>query len=354
MAELINSFYNHVNFQFLRLEAQRRPNRPPLSHFHHFPAPVLGALMHYFTDTLYDRMGVLRGEYVITDSGQLLITREGEIVSGMDNQQDTHCARNTDQYAMELVNSPDHAYLVEHFDTFPLIERTPVLTHPYGINYFHFTLELMPMFRYFEDPIFTGFMIPKQLMALGFQVDLLRHIAPGKNVVGMQGPIRVNDPILCGGMFHEAGIHYVRQKMNIEVPAGTRRLYLKRPGTLTRKVGGGGMTPEMEAMLESEFGFEAISFGLGEYSIEQQAMLMAGAEVVLSPHGAAMTNMIYLTPKTTVIELINILTPRMMYASIAGALGLPYHCIYTPIIDENYRLVYDLDLFRKTLDAILS
>jgi len=354
MAELINSFYNHRDFQFLRLQAQRRPNRPPLSHFHHFPGPVLGALMHYFTDTVYDRMGVLRGEYIITDSGQLLITREGEIISGMDNQQDTHCARNTDQYAMDMVHSTDHAYLVEHFDQFPLVERTPVLTHPYGINYFHFTLELMPMMRYFEDPIFTGFMMPKQLMEHGFQVDLLRHIAPEKGVLGMQGPIRVIDPILCGGMFHEEGVHYVRNKMNLVVPGGKRRLYLKRPGTLTRKVGGGGLTPEIESLLESEFGFEPISFGLGELSIEQQAMLMAGAEVVLSTHGAALTNMIYLTPQTTVIELINILTPRMMYASIAGTLGLPYHCLYTPTIDEQYRLIFELDTFRKTLDAILS
>lgn len=88
------------------------------------------------------------------------------------------------------------------------------------------------------------------------------------------------------------------------------RIYVTR-GTVTRR----SVLNETDVLsfLEQEYGFKAVA--MDGKSIAQQAALFAGAEIVVAPHGAALTNLLFAQPSMKVIELIpNGYTNNCFYA----------------------------------------
>ncbi len=78
-----------------------------------------------------------------------------------------------------------------------------------------------------------------------------------------------------------------------------RRLYLSRSKSGTRSINN---EKELISFLEV-FGFEVTS--LEEMSLKEQASLVAKAEIIIAPHGAALTNIMYCRPGTKIIELFS-------------------------------------------------
>lgn len=99
----------------------------------------------------------------------------------------------------------------------------------------------------------------------------------------------------------------------------SKRIYISREQANRRRVAN---RDEIMKLLSS-FGFE--SYVLEELSVAEQAKLFANAEVVVSPHGAGLTNLMY-ARDTAVIELFGQRKKTTFYR-LATLLGFDYQAV---------------------------
>jgi capsular polysaccharide biosynthesis protein len=135
-----------------------------------------------------------------------------------------------------------------------------------------------------------------------------------------------------------------------QVP-GTRKLYLTRRNTHGRRV-----TNEEEVLpLLLEKGFEAVD--CGQLSYDEQVRMFSEAGVVVAPHGAALTNLLWSPPDTQVFEIFEPGTVRRCYWSLCGTLKHSYHCAIGKTCERTDReadMIIDLQDFAAALKKILS
>jgi capsular polysaccharide biosynthesis protein len=97
------------------------------------------------------------------------------------------------------------------------------------------------------------------------------------------------------------------------------RLYLNRTQVVHRKV-----ENESEIIeFLSRLGFRNLS--LETLSVAEQIELMAAAEVVVAPHGAGLSNIVFCQPGTKVIELLSPKAVNFMYWSLSNQVDLDYY-----------------------------
>lgn len=175
-------------------------------------------------------------------------------------------------------------------------------------NYYHFLLDVLPRFGVFQElmpgrsadaiyvPAVTRWQ--QQLLALTDfadvpRIETLKHRAVRADhlvVPCLPNPEEVAPP---------ATIEWLRSRL---VPHSTsdkpRRLYVTRGATPnTRR-----FVREAELMEQlSARGFERID--PGSMSVRDQIDYFAAAEVIVAPHGAALTNLVFAAPGVRVLEL---------------------------------------------------
>lgn len=114
---------------------------------------------------------------------------------------------------------------------------------------------------------------------------------------------------------------------------GTRlRLYVGRPPGVRRGVANeSAMRPLLEAA-----GFDIVV--MEGRTVAEQARLLARADVLIAPHGGALTNMVFCRPGTRVVELLS----RHVYPyyyGLAASCGHRYHAILENPAEDYPRLV---------------
>jgi len=129
---------------------------------------------------------------------------------------------------------------------------------------------------------------------------------------------------------------WARERLGVADPARTgRRLYVSRSDAriAKRQVVN---EDEIVARLERR-GFEVIRGS--ELSVADQARVFAEADVVLGPHGAGLTNILFCRPGTPVIELFPGGGDQDVscYRVLASTLGLPYVRMIVPAAGTGQR-----------------
>jgi capsular polysaccharide biosynthesis protein len=97
------------------------------------------------------------------------------------------------------------------------------------------------------------------------------------------------------------------------------RIYISRAHTNCRKI-----INETELMKSlSKLGFRSIF--LESMSVAEQAMLFSAAKVVVAPHGAGLTNLVFCNPGTKVIEIFSPCYVNVCYWSLSNQVGIDYY-----------------------------
>lgn len=78
----------------------------------------------------------------------------------------------------------------------------------------------------------------------------------------------------------------------------TKRIYVSRGNAKRRKV----LNESQVILLLKQYGFETVA--MDDKTLQDQIHLFANAEAIVAPHGAALTNLLFIRPGTKVIELI--------------------------------------------------
>jgi capsular polysaccharide biosynthesis protein len=212
----------------------------------------------------------------------------------------------------------------------PLSGRSLILASTGGDSYFHWMTDILPRVRLakqagYEMELFEHFIINKveasyqreTLDYLKIPSKKIREIAAKPNGYFCEQAVLPSLPSFPGVVPPET-IQYVRSIIPETTLNKAGKLYIGRGKSKRRRI------PEEGRIIDwlKTQGFEIID--CGEMSVKDQAAAFAHAELIVAPHGGALTNLIFCRPGTKVVELLSSNYPNPCYRNLCGVAKLPY------------------------------
>ena len=220
----------------------------------------------------------------------------------------------------------------------------PGLTHLLGASmgahcYYHWMVDILPRLGVLQKagiPLDSLNNVLVREAHRSFQADTLERL-------GIQAhqilETRKNSHFTCERLLHVTLDNGINMKMNRFVPAwlqhnfgapatfGERiKLYISRPAGVRRGIAN---EAELIPLLEAN-GFMVTA--MEGMSLKQQATLLSRADVLMSPHGGALTNMIFCRPGIKIVELFG-RHVYPFYYGLAQSCGHEYHAILEDAVD---------------------
>jgi len=133
---------------------------------------------------------------------------------------------------------------------------------------------------------------------------------------------------------------------------GHKRIYVSRGDAQYRKV---VHESELEAYLQG-LGFETVV--LGALTVAEQAATFQSAEIIIAPHGAGLTNLVFCNPGTLIIEIFAPSYINCCYWALSNWIGARYwfilgsgECVRDDMWGMGDDIYVDDNTFRKVLEA---
>lgn len=101
----------------------------------------------------------------------------------------------------------------------------------------------------------------------------------------------------------------------------------------------------------SPYGFR--TYVLEEMTFNDQINLFRNAEIVVAPHGAGLTNILFCQNELKIIELFPSNYFEDCFQNISNLLGFDHHVIIENNGDKNRNFYLDIDNFKRMIDMIL-
>lgn len=209
-------------------------------------------------------------------------------------------------------------------------ENLAVLTHMEGFSYYFWMFDVLARIGLLQR---NDIQIDKYVLApmkRSFQEETLTElgVTPEKRMIcdkhtHIQGLELIVTPLVADtGMAPKWVCDFLKaeflQKREIKPLQDFKRVYISRADAKRRQV-----TNELEVMdyLKSR-GFACLL--LDGLTVAQQAQIFSSAEIIIAPHGAGLTNLVFSRPRTKVIELFSPLWVRHTYWWISQHGDLDY------------------------------
>lgn len=197
-------------------------------------------------------------------------------------------------------------------------------------NYSHWVLDVVSRIWLADLVMGSNTGLLTMMPAGGFQREMLKALGLEDRVVSGDGkPVRVPKMIFAQGLAWGSAQaispmcvdfgRWMASSMGLDSPDPTRRVHVLREDADQRRV-----TNEEElAERLAERGFESVS--LAGLSVRGQAQLMRSAAVVVAPHGAGLTNQLFCSDRTMILEMFpNGGIHDSAFRRMAVMLGQPY------------------------------
>ena len=259
------------------------------------------------------------------------------------------------------LSNTDPSWFSESFQPILKEDEMLYLLASYSTNYFHWMFEVLAPLQLLHEAgleekckiaiDYSGVSFQKQtLETLGIKVDGDRvvnlnkfpHVKAKNLIVPYYGSEKVM----------EWSCEFLRKKFIPEKSEGTlkkKRLYIGRKNASFRRVIN---ETEVIEFLE-KFGF--INFTPESMSVKEQALSLANAEAVIAPHGAGLTNLVFCSPGTKVIEIFSREWIKHYFYRICYFCGLDYYyCLGEKYPIKTYRgrygdLLVNIDLLSQLM-----
>jgi capsular polysaccharide biosynthesis protein len=273
------------------------------------------------TDTEIPRIAVMElpGGRVLGRS-RALITGRGDLVQELSYYFGTTHPRQHPIFAKPFPGLPQH-----------VSGRLGVLASRGDVNYYHFLIDVLPRLGVLEQapeieepeqwyvPVTTRFQ--RELLELAgigeerrIDADKVPHVEADTLVVpGLPSVLKEKNPPWV--------VEFLRQRLmaKVEVPTTRRPLYITRTaGANNRDV----VDKDRLLGFLREREFDIVD--PGQISVADQIRAFASASLIVSPHGAALANLVFATPGTPVIELFPPSSVLPDYWRLASSNNLPY------------------------------
>ena len=226
-------------------------------------------------------------------------------------------------------------------------------------NYFHWMTEVLPsiVVMHQANPSIP-LLIPSNYLQYSFIRQSLERLKIPFKTFDVKSALKVKTlfaiPVPHAGRFNEGLLHSFRDAFSNpinETVKPHRLLYISRDKAKRRKVSN---QFELSSFLMSK-GFEKVI--LEDYTLDQQMQIMNESKMVVSCHGAGLTNIMFMQKGQIVIELKSSNNNYWCYFSLARVFGLDYNYILCEGDDENHRdanIKVDLNLLSELLEKNLN
>ncbi|MDJ0515226.1 MAG: WcbI family polysaccharide biosynthesis putative acetyltransferase [Trichodesmium sp. MO_231.B1] len=254
---------------------------------------------------------------IITQDNQLLedvSTGGARLIAASDNLSPAHKLNGKVVFLSTFFGTPNYCHWM--FDTLPRIE----LMRLAGIDINTIDKFVMHMFQApFHLQTLNLLGIPKEKV-----IDTKNH------------PHIIAENLIVPSVFmHPANaasgwvIEFLRKLVLGNKPVKThrnKRIYISRTGASKRRIIN---IEEVENLLDN-YGFQTVK--MDSMSVVEQAILLSEAEAVVGTHGAGLTNIVFCSPGTKVVEIFSPLYGTNAYFVISNQCGLDYSCF----VGEDY------------------
>ncbi|QHS18266.1 glycosyltransferase family 61 protein [haloarchaeon 3A1-DGR] len=240
----------------------------------------------------------------------------------------------------------------------PVLNTVAPLIPRYPTNYYHWMVETVPKIRYlreFERRTETDVtvlvssnappFVEETLTLLGWPDDrILQATDPMyevRNLILPSYPERTKTDFdwLRGEILDS-----VLDEENNADDDNTNKVYVSRANAVSRRV----VNEDAVMDVLSEYGFER--YLLEERSLAENAQLLSNADVVVGPHGAGLTDIVF-AESCTLVELFGTRLNRA-YENLSETLGVDYEPIYCQA--DSSDLVVDTDELDTRVSNVLD
>lgn len=209
-------------------------------------------------------------------------------------------------------------------------ETVILLASQRATNYFHWWIDVLARCWVVDNSPYASCQLVSPPLSRRFQHEALDLL--GQNVTVMTQPLqRFRSLTFTRGLTYGSSQNIAPQVVEfarwcraaLELPATPtgRKLVLSRKAARGR-----GIANELELLAALGTEFESVE--LEAMGVAEQASLFAQADVVVAPHGAGLTNLLFCNRPTAVVELVQReAPPPYTYRRLARLLGHSYFAI---------------------------
>ncbi|HTI61595.1 glycosyltransferase family 61 protein [Mucilaginibacter sp.] len=208
-----------------------------------------------------------------------------------------------------------------------------VLSAPSGRGYYHWMFDVLPRIQLLRNAGYDFNKIDKFLVnnyISRFHIETLNMIGIPRNKImeSQYNPHIQAEKLIVPSLVGDTGsipkyaCDFLRAEFLPKIDRNknhSKRIYVNRGQVVHRRVTN---EPQIVELLQ-QYGFESIA--LETMSLLEQIAVMATAEVIIAPHGAGLTNIVFSEPGTTIIEFLHPGAVNVMYWTIAADMGYKYH-----------------------------
>jgi capsular polysaccharide biosynthesis protein len=239
-------------------------------------------------------------------------------------------------------------------------------------NYFHWMFDVLPRLHLLKQSDRTfdiDYFLVNQI-SHAFQKETLSMLdVPAEKIVFTRKGLHFKCDLLIlpslpgiTGCITAWQCNFLRELFLIEsdnhVPQ--KRIYISRGDATSRRI----LNEEALAEILNELDFQIVS--MNGLSIHEQATLFYDAEIVVAPHGAAMTNLVFCDIKCKVLEIFAPGHLNPCYRGLSNIIGVDYWYILgignSPPMSQNNHLeagcaddiIVDINAIQLTLEAMLT
>ena len=232
-------------------------------------------------------------------------------------------------------------------------------TNEFSNNFFHWFAEVLPKMIYVKNHLNKNvqFYIPFALSAYQLTSLKLCNISfyENKKEVSFFCRLKLVENFVFTGTYHPGLLNELKQiiinKLQL-TKSKVRKIYVTRKNAARRRI----LNEKVVIEKLLRLGFEIFDFD--EISFEQQVEILVNSSIIVSLHGAALTNMIFMKPGSVVFELLpNEVLGDKCYFVLAGTMKHAYYYLFCETNGPNHITAdyfVNINLFESTLSTIIS
>jgi capsular polysaccharide biosynthesis protein len=221
-------------------------------------------------------------------------------------------------------------------------------------NYYHWMCRTLPMIRIYKSlPCFheIDFFYVGQFSLQGFHEESLERAGIGLNQViqyactadRLISAISHRFRYFGSAPIDQRSHSFTRDLFSSELePIASdqrRRIYVQRGEVKRRKV----VNEEEVINLLRTYGFESVS--MDGKTVHEQAKLFWQSEAIVAPHGAALTNLLFVQPGTKVIEILPYGYVNNCYYALTNYSESEYYYLNSENIQMNAKDLHNIDIY---------
>ncbi len=244
--------------------------------------------------------------------------------------------------------------------------KLAIIASPGSQCYYHWMFQILPRLKILKDLHIEYDALYIEPLSHPFQLETLAKIGidnkkivfakPNSQIIAdvlLVPSIAIKEPSFA---FPQWVIDFLRSEFldatNLEKYKNSKKIYISRSKAASRRIVNEG---EVIKFLESQ---EFTTVHLEDYSLLEQAAIIASANTIISPHGSGLSNLVFADKGAQVIEIFNQEGFNKLFYNLSQSAELQHHALIctdeelTWEQQQNEDIVVDIPRLKSLINSI--